>query len=188
MKKQDMNLLLAYKAEQKRKANKMSPMQVYTIVLVGAILIVGAFALKLFVDNLNVKNEIASVEAYINDPSVLAKMEKIDKLQMHIKQLDEIAVEAATLKDVIAYKPRFDSQVLDIIYYEKPNTLKFTNIDFASNTVVLDYTATYVSDVSNYALRLQRTYSFADVSYSGYSYNDDGTYSGTISLIMKGGN
>ena len=115
-------------------------------------------------------------------------MIKIDKLQSDIKQLDEIAVEAATLKDVIAYKPRFDSQVLDIIYYEKPNTLKITNIDFASNTVVLDYTATYVSDVSNYALRLQRTYSFADVSYSGYCYNDNGTYSGTISLIMKGGN
>lgn len=115
-------------------------------------------------------------------------MEKIDKLQSDIKQLDEIAVEATTLKDVIAYKPRFDSQVLDVIYYEKPTTLKITNIDFASNTVVLDYTATYVSDVSNYALRLQRTYSFADVSYSGYSYNDNGTYSGTISLIMKGGN
>ena len=79
MKKQDMNLLLAYKAEQKRKANKMSPMQVYTIVLIGTILIVGAFALKLFVDNLNVKNESASIEAYINDPAVVAKMVKIDR-------------------------------------------------------------------------------------------------------------
>lgn len=188
MKKQDMNLLLAFKAEQKRKANKMSPMQVYTIVLVGAILIVGAFALKLFVDNLNVVNESASIEAYVNSPSVVAKMEKIDKLQSDIKQLDEIAVEATTLKDVIAFIPRFDSQVLDIIYYEKPKTLKITNIDFAANTVTLDYSATYVSDVSNYALRLQRTFSFADVSYSGYTYDDDGSYRGTISLIMKGGN
>jgi Tfp pilus assembly protein PilN len=188
MKKQDMNLLLVYRAEQKRKANKMSPMQVYTIVLIGAILIVGAFALKLFVDDLNVKNEIKSIETYINDPSIIEKMQKIDKLQSDIKQLDGIAEEAKTLKDVVAYKPRFDSQVLDVVFYEKPSTLKITNIDFASNTLTLDYSATYVSDVSNYALRLQRTFSFADVSYSGYTYNENGTYSGTISLIMKGGN
>lgn len=187
MKKQDMNILLAYKNEQKRKANKMSPMQVYTIVLVGAILIVGAFALKFFIDNMNVKSEIATIELYINDPVNIQRMEKISKLQSDIKQLDEIAIEATTLKDVLAYKPRYDSKILDIVYYEKPSTLKITNIDFGANTLVLDYTAKFVSDVSNYALRLQRTYSFADVSYAGYTYNDNGTYGGTISLVMKGG-
>ena len=188
MKKQDMNLLLAYQAEQKRKANKMSPMQVYTIILIAAVLITGAFAVKLWLDNMNVKSEIEAVRAYNDDPKIVARMVNIDRMQSQLKQLDEIQAEAVTLKEVIDYKPRFDSNVLDVLYYEKPKTLKFTNIDFASNTVTFDYSTIYVSDISNYAIHLQRTFSFADVSYSGYTYNEDGTYSGSISVVMKGGN
>ncbi len=188
MKKQDMNLLLAYQAEQKRKANKMSPMQVYTIVLIASVLISGAFAIKIWLDNMNVKSEIESIRAYNEDPKIVERMINIDRIQSQLKQLDEIQAEAITLKNVIDYKPRFDSSILDVLYYEKPKMLEFTNIDYASNTVTLDYSTIYVSDVSNYVIHLQRTFSFADVSYSGYTYNDDGTYSGSISVVMKGGN
>lgn len=117
MKKQDMNLLLAYQAEQKRKANKMSPMQVYTIVLIAAVLITGAFAVKLWLDNMNVKSEIETVRAYNEDPKIVARMVNIDRIQSQLKQLDEIQAEAVTLKEVIDYKPRFDSNVLDVINY-----------------------------------------------------------------------
>lgn len=133
-------------------------------------------------------NNIEAVRAYNEDPKIVDRMVNIDRMQSQLKQLDEIQAEAVTLKEVIDYKPRFDSGVLDVVYYEKPKTLKFTNIDFASNTVTLDYSTIYVSDISNYAIHLQRTFSFADVSYSGYTYNEDGTYSGSISVVMKGGN
>lgn len=188
MKKLDMNLLLAYQAEQKRKANKMSPMQVYTIVLVASVLIISAFAVKLWIDNSMIKSDIETVRAYNENPMIIERMVNIDRMQSQIKQLDEIKLEAITLKEVIDYKPRFDSTVLDILFYERPSTLKFTNIDYSANTLNLDYTATKVSDVSNYVIHLQRTYSFADVSYQGYTYNEDvKNYSGQINVVLKGG-
>lgn len=189
MKKQDINLLLSYKAEQKRKANKISPIRLYTIILISAILIVGAFALKLMLDNISIKNEIEETQTYINSPAVVEKMAELSKVNENLQLLADIEVEALSLKTVMDYKPRFDSKVLDILYYEKPTTLKFTNINYSSNEVELEYTAKYVSDVSNYVLHLQRTYSFADISYDGYTYDEDsGLYSGIILCLLKGGN
>ena len=116
-------------------------------------------------------------------------MEELSKINENIKLLDNIEKEALTLKDVIDYKPHFDSKVLDVIYYERPNTIKFTDIDYKANRVSLEYTAKNVSDVSNYVLKLQRTYSFADVSYDGYVYDDKlKLYTGTIVCLLKGGN
>lgn len=189
MKKQDMNLLLTYKAEQQRKANKISPIRMYVVIIIASALIVGAFAVKLALDNMSIKDEIKSVEDYINSPNVVKKMEELSKINENIKLLDDIEKEALTLKDVIDYKPHFDSKVLDVIYYERPNTIKFTDIDYKANQVSLEYTAKNVSDVSNYVLKLQRTYSFADVSYNGYIYDDElKLYTGTIVCLLKGGN
>lgn len=189
MKKLDINLLVPYKAELTRKANKISPLRLYFIILIATILIVGAYALKLTLDNISVNDEITETRAYIESPTVSEKMNDLSKIQENLNLLDQIEIEATTLKDVIDYKPRFDSKILDIIYYERPNTIKFSNIDFSSNMISLDYSTKNVSDVSNYVLRLQRTYSFADVSYEGYAYNEDTkTYTGIIVCLMKGGN
>lgn len=189
MKKIDMNLLVPYKAELSRKANKISPLRLYTILLIATILIVGAFALKLSLDSKSVNDEITEIRAYIDSPAVVEKMNDLSKIQENLDLLDEIKLEAATLKDVIDYKPRFDSKILDIIYYERPNTIKFSNIEYSANAISLEYSAKNVSDVSNYVLRLQRTYSFADVSYEGYEYSTETkTYTGTIVCLMKGGN
>jgi Tfp pilus assembly protein PilN len=189
MKKQDMNLLLTYKAELQRKANKISPIKMYVVIIISAALIVGAFAAKLVLDNMSLQDEIKSVEAYINSPSVVEKMSELSKINENIQLLDEIETEALTLKDVIDYKPHFDSKILDVIYYERPSTIKFTDIDYKANEVSLEYTAKNVSDVSNYVLKLQRTYSFEDVSYNGYVYDDElKLYTGTIVCLLKGGN
>lgn len=189
MKKQDMNLLLTYKAEQQRKANKISPIRMYVVIIIASALIVGAYAFKLVLDNMSIKDEIKSVEDYINSPNVVNKMAELSKINENIKLLDDIEKEALTLRDVIDYKPHFDSKILDVIYYERPNTIKFTDIDYKTNQVSLEYTAKNVSDVSNYVLKLQRTYSFADVSYDGYVYDDElKLYTGTIVCLLKGGN
>jgi hypothetical protein len=189
MKKQDMNLLLSYKAEQKRKANKISPIRLYTIILIATVLIVGALSLKLVLDNTSIKNEITEIQTYISSPAVIEKMDELSKINENLALLEDIKIEALSLNTVMDYKPRFDSKVLDIVYYEKPTTLKFTEINYSENEVSLDFTAKYVSDVSNYALHLQRTYSFADVSYDGYTYDEDtGIYTGTVICLLKGGN
>lgn len=187
MKKQDMNLLLVYKAEQKRKANKISPVRLYSIILIATILIVSAFALKLAIDNMLINDEINETRAYIESPDIVEKMNDISKIKEDIKLLDEIQIEATSLKNVIDYKPRFDSKILDVVFYERPDTIKFSSIEYRENIISLYYSAKNVSDVSNYVLRLQRSFSFADVSYEGYEYDSDsGKYTGVVNCLMKG--
>ena len=188
MKKNDMNLLERYRSEQKRKANTTNVFNIYILLILAAVLILGAFSLKLVLDNHSKRNEIVSLQNYIESPKMVEKMNEISKIQENLKVLDEIETEALSLGYVISYKPKFDSKILDVIYYERPKDVKFTLLEFEENTVILNMTGKRPSDFSNYVLHLQRTYQFSDVSYEGYEYDKDtGLYTGSIRCIMKGG-
>lgn len=189
MKKNDMNLLERYRSEQKRKSNTTNAFHIYILLIVASILILGAFAFKLVLDNNSMRNEIAQIKDYIERPVIVEKMNSLTKIQSNLKILDEIEKEAISLESVISYKPRFDSKIMDVVYYERPSDVKFDLLEYEENTIILNMTGKRPSDFSNYALRLQRTYQFADVSYEGYTYNKDrGLYEGSIRCIMKGGN
>jgi hypothetical protein len=188
MKKNDMNLLLSYQKEVKRKANQPKPVRFYIILILAAVFILGAYSLKVFLDNNSLRNEIMLTRSYIEDPKITAKMDEVNRIQADLKTLDEIEAEANLLGDVISFMPKFDSKILDLVYYERPTSIKFTLLEFEENTIILNMTGTRPSDFSNYALRLQRTYQFADVSYEGYTYNvEKKLYEGSIRCIMKGG-
>ena len=60
MKKNDMNLLERYRSEQKKKANTTNVFNIYILIIVAAVLILGAYSLKLVLDNNSKRNEIAS--------------------------------------------------------------------------------------------------------------------------------
>lgn len=187
MKKNDMNLLERYRSEQKKKANTTNVFNIYILIIVAAVLILGAYSLKLVLDNNSKRNEIASLKDYLESPKMIEKMDELTKLQDNLKVLDEIEKEALNLGDVINYIPKFDSKILDVIYYERPTDIKFTLLEYEENTVILNMTGKRPSDFSNYALHLQRTYQFSDVSYDGYEYDKDiGLYTGSIHCIMKG--
>ncbi len=187
MKKNDMNLLESYRSDQKKKANTTNVFNIYIILIIAAVLIMGAFSLKLVLDNNSMRNELNSLKNYIDSPTVVNKINELNKIQEDLKTLDEIQAEAVSLGDVIRYMPKFDSKILDVVYYEKPKEISFTLLEFEENTVILNMTGKRPSDFSNYALRLQRTYQFADVSYDGYTYDKDlALYTGSIRCIMKG--
>lgn len=188
MKKNDMNLLERYRSEQKRKANTTNVFNIYILLILAAILILGAYALKLVLDNNSMRSEIASLKEYVERPAMVEKMQEISKIQENLKVLDDIETEAISLNDVISYRPKFDSKILDVIYYERPTNVKFTLLEYEENTVILSLTSKKPSDFSNYALHLQRTFQFSDVSYEGYTFDKDtGLYTGSIRCIMKGG-
>lgn len=187
MKKNDMNLLERYRSEQKRKSNQSSPVKVYLAILVVTILLIGAFAIKLLFDNLSMESKIQSTREYVESSQVNEKLERVNLIQANLDRLDTIETQVNSLTNVLDYKPRFDSKYLDIIYYEKPTIVKFTKITYELNTITLSMTGTRPSDASNYVLRLQRTKSFADVSYDGYIYNKDTKlYNADIICILRG--
>jgi len=189
MKKIDMNLLERYKQEQKRKSNQTSPVKVYLAILVITILFIGTFAVKLFLDNISIENKILSITDYVESPLINEKIDRINTIQANLVRLDTISEQLDSLTKVLKYKPRFDSKALDIIFYEKPTIIKFAMISYDANSIKMKIIGTRPSDPSNYVLRLQRTQSFEDVSYSGYNFDKETKlYYADIICVLKGGN
>lgn len=189
MKKNDMNLYERYRNEIKVKANKTSPVRLYSGIVIGAILIIGAYGVKLFIDNIVVSNNISDLELYVNDPQIVSKMNDIQQIQNNISRLNEIETSVNEVNAVLDYIPRYDSVILDIIYYEKPAVIQYTSLTYTENTISIAFTAPRSSDASNFALSLQRTKKFADVSYEGYTYDGvANVYRGVIVCILEGEN
>ncbi len=189
MKKTDMNLYDSYRNEQKAQASHTSPVRLYLAIFIFTALILSAFGVKLFVDNLSLKNKIEAINEYINDPNIKQKVAEINDIQKKLVALDDINARVEKLNEVFADMPRYDSKVLDILYYERPNDIYYTQLSYEENTVYIEFAALRASSASNYALNLQHTDQFADVSYEEYAYDPQyGVYRGVIMCMLKGGN
>lgn len=189
MKKTDMNLYESYLNEQKVAASRTSPVRIYLAIIVFTVLILGAIGIKLFVDNAVVKNKIKDIEAYVNDPLNKDKITEVNDIQQKIVALADIEVKVTSLREVLDQIPRYDSEILDILYYERSSDIKYTSLTYEENTVYVEFSSYKPSSASNYALSLQHTNLFADVSYEGYGYDTEhGVYRGVIRCMLKGGN
>ena len=189
MKKTDMNLYESYLAEKKAVASRTSPFRIYLAIIVFSVLILGAIGIKLFVDNTVIKNKITEIEAYINDPKIKDKITEVNEIQKKIIALSDIEEEVELIRKVLNQIPMYDSELLDILYYERPSDIRYTTLTYEENTVYVEFSSYKPSSASNYALSLQHTNLFADVSYEGYGYDTvNGVYRGVIKCMLKGGN
>lgn len=188
MLKRDMNLLESYRYIQKARSEKTSPTTMYLGIILFVALSLGVFSLKLFFDNAALVNKIVTIEEYINDPMVIRKLNEISTMQSNIKQLDSLKTEVMSIIDVLDYIPRFDQEILQILFDNLPQDVSFTKVLYADSWISLEITGKFASDSSNYALRLQRTEFFKDVVHEGYIYdNVNRSYVGNIRVQMKGG-
>jgi len=178
-----------YRNDIKAKTNQTSPIRLYSAIIIGAVLITGAYGVKLFIDNLVISNNIDELEQYVNDPQIVSEMNEIKQIQSNISRLNEIETNVNEVNTVLSDIPRYDSVILNIIYYEKPAAIKYTELTYSDNTISIAFTAPRSSDASNFALSLQRTKKFADVSYDGYTYDSvSKLYRGVIVCILEGEN
>jgi len=186
MKKTDMNLLDSYRRVTKIQANKDAANRIYVAIFIGSILIMGAFWIKLLIDNSFIKQDIKSVELYVNDPQILAKAAEADQLNAEIKALETISLELENANAAFDYMPRLDSGLIYLILDERPGTVSVNNISFSGDRITLDITGTRVYSVSDYVLRLKRLNYFQDVQYNGYILGGF-AYNSSINLILEGG-
>ncbi len=189
MKKTDMNLYERYRLEQKVVASRTSPVRLYLAIIIVAMLLMGAYSVKLLLDNTGVKNKINDINNYLNDSSIKSKIDELNDIQKKLISLNDIDTRIKEIQNVFAYLPRYDSEVLAILYYEKPTDLAYTKITYEQNVVSVEFSTKNPAAASNYALKLQQTNSFADVSYEGYKYDTEyGVYRGEILVMLRGGN
>jgi hypothetical protein len=187
--KKDMNLLESYRLIQKARSERTSPGVFYLGIILIIALALSVYSLKLFFDNSALENKIVSIEEYINDPLIIKKLNEISTMQANIKQLDDLKVEVSSIIDVLDYIPRFDQDILKILFDNLPGGIQITKVSYVNSWISLEIIGPYPSDSSNYALRLQRTGFFKDVIYDGYRYDENlRRYRGTMKVQMKGGN
>ncbi|MDP3305988.1 MAG: hypothetical protein Q8S15_07940 [Erysipelotrichaceae bacterium] len=189
MLKKDMNLLESYRQIQKARSEKTSPSVMYLGIVLFVALSLGIFSMKLVFDNLTLESKIVLIEEYINDPLVIRKLNEISIMQSNIKQLDSLKVEVISIIDVLDYIPRFDQDILQILFDNLPVDVSITKLSYVDSWISLEIIGNFASDSSNYALRLQRTEFFKDVIHEGYKYEDTSRkYTGNLKVQMKGGN
>jgi hypothetical protein len=188
MLKKDMNLLESYRYIQKARSEKTSPTTLYLGIIFFVVLILSVYSLKLFFDNSTLENKIVSIEDYINDPFIIRKLNEISTMQENIKQLDSLKAEVVSIIDVLDYIPRFDQEILQILFDNLPEDVTITKVSYIDSWIALEVEGQFPSDSSNYALRLLRTEFFKDVVHEGYKYvSSTRDYVGNLRVQMKGG-
>ena len=186
MKKQDMNLLDSYNRVAKTKANESSVARIYIMIVIGAILITGAFYAKLQFDQFAIDSQINDIGSFVNSPQNLARNEEAVKLREDINDLEVVQSKIESAFDVINFMPLYESSIIELILAERPGTVSINGIDFLNGIISLDVSGTRVYSVSDYVLRLRRLNYFESVDYSGYTLEND-QYNASILLILKGG-
>ena len=189
MKKNDINLLTQYREIHKERSNKNAPGRIYLAILIGALLITGAISLRLWLEQKDLKTDIADLQSYINDPSVIARMNEVVVLQKNIEDLDQMIEQVNGINEVFDSAVRFDHYPLMIMQQKRYTGINFDSLSYSKGIIYMDISGTKSSDVSNYVLRLKREAYFKDVSYSGYTYDPEANvYRSTIRCTMHGGN
>lgn len=189
MKKQDMNLLARYEEINKIKASQYSDKKIFVIVIVVATLILGAFSIKLYIENSLLKKDIETLEKYVNDTNIKQRLAHVNQLQSDLEQIEVMLDEVNSINAVFDAGVRFDSEVLNVLYYSQPYRVELENIDYKDGLLSVLISGTNSYDASNYVLRLLDTGYFKTVKYSGYVFTEsEGRYYATLQCLMKGGN
>ncbi|MBS3991296.1 MAG: hypothetical protein KGZ51_04425 [Erysipelothrix sp.] len=186
MKKQDMNLLESYQKINKVRANKDATGRIYIMLFIGALLIAGAYWFTLFFENTALKQNIKTIEDYLNSPQIAERSNEANKLNDDIKKLEDILSEVRSAQNVFELQPKFTSITMNILLAERPGTVRINEITYVGDSVVLDISGTRVYSISDYVLRLRRLDYFQEVRYSGYEFSN-GLYNSNLVIILKGG-
>ncbi len=189
MKKQDMNLLARYNEANKSKASQYSDRKLYTVIILVVVLLFGGYSIKLYIDNMLLNRSIDNLKSFVENPNTIARLNYINELQEDIQQIDVMLNEVNSINEVFDAAIRYDSQVLNVIYYMQPDRVNLENISYQEGILSVSFSGPNAYDASNYVLRLIETGYFKSVRYAGYAFNEsDGLYYATLQCYVKGGN
>lgn len=189
MKKQDMNLLARYEEINKIKASQYSDKKLYIVIIAIVTLLLGAFSIKLYIDNSLLKKDIVTIQKYVDDTNVQQRLTHVNQLQSDLDQIEVMLEEVNSINAVFDAGVRFDSGVLNMLYYEQPYRVYLKNISYSSGLLSVLISGPNAYDASNYVLRLEESGYFKSVKYSGYVFNEsDSRYYATLQCVLKGGN
>lgn len=185
----DIDFLAAQKKLHELGSEQTGSLYFYVLVLIGAILITGAFYAKLKVDESQIQKQIDSLNGQITNPANLDKLTRANLLKNDIQKLKQIktmieegivvldeigSFTTDPMVEAIALKPT--NVVLD--YFD------YTNMVFSITAHSRDFTV-----FSSYAMDLKDSPIFDTVLYTTYTFDEnENYYVVTYICTLEGGN
>ncbi|NLC41731.1 MAG: hypothetical protein GX775_02620, partial [Erysipelothrix sp.] len=146
----------------------------------------GGVWISLLLDQRMLDNQVEKLESYLNDSSRVSRMNEVEKMRMDVASLGAMEAELSSLNEVMEVIPRFDRQVFNVLYLNRPANVELQSVEYDGSIVMVNVRAKSVADMSNYALILERTNFFETVYYVGYTAGEDGAYEGVMNVALRG--
>jgi uncharacterized membrane protein YciS (DUF1049 family) len=185
----DIDFLAAQRKLHELSSEQSGSLYFYVLILIGVLLITGAFYGKLKFDESQIQKQIDALNGQITDPANIDQLTRANLLKNDIQKLKQIKTmieEGLVVLDEIG---SFSTDPMVAAIELKPTNVTLDYFDF-SNTVFSitahsrDYTV-----FSSYAMDLKDSPIFESVYYSSYTYDEgEDYYIITYICTLEGGN
>ena len=166
------------------KKSDMDPELKRSLIIIGSVLatMLLIFAIALFM-RLNLQSKYDELVEYNENPTIMSQALLFDSLSITRDRLSAEANSIQNVIDTIDTYPILDDNVIDIL--EKTATgyadIEIGSFDAESGIVNVAAKAKDVELINQYVYRLEEQDIFNSVKYSGYTMNDDGSW--TINVL-----
>lgn len=180
--------------EKKKKGGGASGAVLVLCLLISAGLVGGAYYYCLTVNG-GIEAQISIAEAEKNDPAL---QQRVTTLNEKISKLSDISLYSDNIKiakDLFDFQPVLITDVMDKLEEPMPEGMYINgSLSFSGYNISATFVCHDDSQPSEYVRLLNEQGYFENISYSGYSGipgatdDDEGTYTFSLSMLLKGGN
>lgn len=180
----DMNFFSVYK---KRRA-KSKGLKIFLAVLIIVLLLVNAGIIGggLWLFN-TLEDEIQEKEDWINDPATKEAIAEAEKLNEEVRLTGEYSDLLVGANQELMMMDVISSDLFDKIRELTPLGTKFTSASYSNNSINLSCISSVLTDAMDMYSACKRSNLFSQVNMSGFSVDQNGGVSFSISLLLKGG-
>lgn len=185
----DIDFLAAQRKLHELSSEQSGSLYFYVLILLGVLLITGAFYGKLKLDENQVKKQIDTLNGQITNPANVDKLARANMLKNDIQKLRQIKTmieEGLVVLDEIG---TFSSDPMVTAIALKPTNVTLDYFDYTNTTFSITAHSRDYTVFSSYALDLKDSSVFDAVQYESYTYDEnENYYVVTYICTLEGGN
>lgn len=187
MKKEHINLLDHYQSLEKVRKGKGSRAVNMAAVLLITLILPGAYAFTLWLQDSQLKSENTELAAFAENPAILKQVNEIAKKNRRLNDLKSMLTELDSMNAALDAMPRIESTILGKIADCLPIGTTIMQISFDGQWFFITTKSSNLLRPSEFARNLSNTGIFEDVVYSGYYVDNSGktAYIGTVQVALK---
>lgn len=179
------NYVIRYQSKKVEKKTE-SNAKYFVIIALAAVLMAGAFVLALMYKK-NTEQELENLEDYNNSPTTIMQVTQYDELTSRNSFLVGQYFSIASINENLDTYPWATSEVRNHIFKLSEGYAKvtITSCNADSGTTDMTVTASKVKIINEFITILMKQEMFHDVTYTGYSYSNEGEYQVNVSCILE---